>query len=254
MEERFSTATRLKVCTNCLSYNHFCRDCPSRRSCKDCGARHHSLLHRQSSSTRRTEDATERQTTSTATNAHTTPTCNASSSEAKNVIGVCQVTVESRGRLQKARALRDSGSHMSFVTSRLAQLLKAKKIREPTQLTGISQTEVPQCNFKTEIALVPEKHPSIPLKAVIITKITSDLPGFHLKGVRNQPFLHGLPLADPNFDHPGRIDMLLGSDVLDKVMLPGRRSSDDRALHAWETVFGWSIRGKIIPNSSSLPS
>ena len=48
--------------------------------------------------------------------------------------------------------------------------------------------------------------------------------------------------------------MLLGSDVLDEVMLPGRRSSDDRALHAWETVFGWSIRGKIIPNSSSLPS
>ena len=59
---------------------------------------------------------------------------------------------------------------MSFVTSRLAQLLKAKKIREPTQLTGISQTEVPECNFQTEIALVPEKHPSIPLKAVIIQK------------------------------------------------------------------------------------
>ena len=149
--------------------------------------------------------------------------------------------MESRGRLQKAPALLDSGSHMSFVNSRLAQLLKAEKIRESTQLTRISQTKVPECNFKTEIALVPEKHPSIPLKAVIITKITSDLPGFHLKGVRNQPFLHGLPLADPNFDHPGRIDMLLGSDVLDEVMLPGIRSSDDRALHAWETVFGWSI-------------
>ena len=158
MEERFSTATRLKVCTNCLSYNHFYRDCPSRRSCKDCGARHHSLLHRQSSSTRRTEDATERLTTSTATNAHATPTCNASSSEAKIVLGICQVTVESRGRLQKARALLDSRSHMSFATSGLAQLRKAKKIREPTQLTGISQTEVPECNFKTEIALVPEKH------------------------------------------------------------------------------------------------
>ena len=161
--------------------------------------------------------------------------------------------MESRGSLENARALLDSGSHMLFVTYRLAQLLKAKKICEPTQLTGISQTEVPECNFKTEIVLVPEKHPSIPLKAVIITKITSDLPGFHLKGVWNQPFLHGLPLADPNFDHPGRIDMMLGSDVLE-VMLPGRRSSDYRALHAWETVFGWSIRGKIIPNSSSLPS
>ncbi len=32
--------------------------------------------------------------------------------------------MESRGRIQRARALLDSGSHMSFVTSRLAQLLK----------------------------------------------------------------------------------------------------------------------------------
>ncbi len=87
--------------------------------------------------------------------------------------------MESRGCIQKARALLDSGSHMSFVTSRLALLLKAKKIREPTHLTGISQTEVPECSFKTEVSLVPEKHPPIPLKAVIITKIT-DLPGFYL--------------------------------------------------------------------------
>ena len=76
------------------------------------------------------------------------------------------------------------------------------------------------------------------MKAVIIPKITSELPGFHLKGMRNQPFLQGLALADPNFDHPGRIDLLFGSDILDEVMLPGRRSSDDRTLHAWETVFG----------------
>ncbi len=59
--------------------------------------------------------------------------------------------------------------------------------------------------------------------------------------------MQGLSLADPNFDHHGRIDLLFGSDVLDDIMLPGRRSSDDHTLHAWETVFGWSIRGKCIP-------
>ena len=60
------------------------------------------------------------------------------------------------------------------------------------------------------------------MKAVIIPKITSKLPGFHLKGVRNQPFLQGLALADPNFNHPGRIDLLFVSDILDEVMLPGK--------------------------------
>ena len=35
------------------------------------------------------------------------------------------------------------------------------------------------------------------MKAVIIPKITIELPGFHLKSVRNQPFLQGLALTDP---------------------------------------------------------
>ena len=82
---------------------------------------------------------------------------------------------------------------MSFVTSRLSQLLKVKKIREPTRLTGISQTEVPDCNFKAEISLISDGYPSIPLKAVILDKITGDLPVFHLSSVRNKPFLQGPP-------------------------------------------------------------
>ena len=200
---------------------------------------------------RRTESTTQQQPAPTASNTQAIPSSNTVRGEVRVILGVCQVTVAHRGRLQKARALLDSGSHMSFVTSRLSQLLKVKKIREPTRLTGISQTEVPDCNFKAEISLISDGHPSIPLKAVILDKITGDLPGFHLSGVRNKPFLQGLPLADPNFDHPSRIDMLLGSDILDEIMLPGRRSSDDRTLHAWEAIFGWSIRDKCIPKPSS---
>jgi len=248
VEERSSTASRLKVCHNCLSYNHFSGDCPSRRSCRDCGGRHHSLLHRQRSSDSSSGNTERQPPAQTATNAHTNPSSNVSHGEARVILGTCQVTVAFKGRLQKVRALLDSGSHLSFLTSRLAQLLRVKKIREPTRLTGISQAEVPDCNFKAEIVLVPEKHSLIPMKAEIIDKITGELPGFHLNGVRSQPFLQGLQLADPNFDHPGKIDMLIGSDILDEIMLPGRRlSSDDRKLHALETVFGWSIRGKCIP-------
>ena len=251
MEEKFNTASRLKVCTNCLPFNNFARNCPSRRSCKNCGGRHHSLLHRQHSPMRRTESTTEQQPAPTASNTQATPSSNTVRGEVRVILGVCQVTVAHRGRLQKARVLLDSGSHMSIVTSRISQLLKVKNIREPTRLTGISQTEVPDRNFKPEISLISDGHPSIPLKAVIIDKITGDLPGFHLSGARNKPFLQGLPLADPNCGHPSRTDMLLGSDILDEIMLPERRSSDDRTLHAWETIFGWSIRGKCIPEPSS---
>ena len=143
---------------------------------------------------------------------------------------------------------------MSFMTNRLAQSLKVRKIHEPTQLIGISQAEVPTYPYKAEISLLPDEHSSIPMTAVVISKITEDLPGFHLCGVRNLPFLQDLTLADPNFDKPGRIDLLFGSDVLDQLMLPGRRSSKDGILYACVTVFGWSIRGKYIPQPYQMES
>jgi len=118
------------------------------------------------------------------------------------------------------------------MTSQLAQQLKVEKIRKPTHLSGIAQTEVPNCNFKAEISLIPDKRQAIPLKAVIITKITNDQPGFFLKGVRSLSFLQGLHFVDPNFDFPGRIDMLLGFDILDTIMLSGRHSLQDGLLHA----------------------
>ena len=108
---------------------------------------------------------------------------------------------------------------MSFMTNRLAKSLKVRKIHDPTQLTGISQAEVPTCLYKAEISLIPDKHSSIPTTAVISPKITGDLPGFHLRGVRNLFFLQDLTLADQNFDKPRRIDLLFGSDVLDQLML-----------------------------------
>ena len=38
--------------------------------------------------------------------------------------------------------------------------------------------------------------------------------------------------------------MLIGADILDQVMLGGRRSTTGADLHAWETIFGCSVRGR----------
>ena len=108
------------------------------------------------------------------------------------------------------------------MTSRLAQSLKVKKIRVPTRITGISETDVPDGTYKAEFSLLPKGHFPISMKAAIISKITGDLLGSYLMGVRNLPFLQGLSLANPNFDHHGRIDLLFGTDVIDDIMLPGR--------------------------------
>ena len=45
---RFVKTNRL--CFNCFFRSHGSNDCPSRKSCRECGARHHTLLHRNSNS------------------------------------------------------------------------------------------------------------------------------------------------------------------------------------------------------------
>ena len=63
--------------------------------------------------------------------------------------------------------------------------------------------------------------------------------------MREQPHIKDLELADPNFDTPGKIDLLLGEDILSEVhMLPGPKGT----ARATETVFGWAIRRLYKPD------
>ena len=251
VEERNNTASRLKVCTNCLSFTHFFRYCPSSRSCRDCGKKHHLLLHQQCSAPSSGENSAARETPTKSTSAHISPNRNNAQGQARIFLGTCQVTLESGGRRQKARALLDGGSPISFITSKMTQCLKARKINEPTNVSGISQSEVPLCRYKVDLSLIPdESHPPLMLRAVVIDTITGDLPSFNLKGVRDKPFLQGLDLADPNFDQPACIDMLFGLDVLGELLLNERRASNNKTIFAQETVFGWSVRGKCLPETS----
>ena len=54
--------------------------------------------------------------------------------------------------------------------------------------------------------------------ALVVDTITGDLTAGVLPSVRQDPYLKGLKLADPNFDKPGRVDLLLGVDVLPRIM------------------------------------
>ncbi len=56
--------------------------------------------------------------------------------------------------------------------------------------------------------------------------------------------MSGLHLADPRFANPGRIDLLLGVDVLVDALLPGRRIGPPGSPTALETHFGWVLAGR----------
>ena len=211
-----NTAERLKVCVNCLSHAHFVQDCTSTRLCKYCGCKHHTMLHRQKSSgqgdfNRAPVQQPQPQQQPHNTHVALTPVCTAVKGAAAVFLGTCEAIMESKERQQKARALLDSGSHLTFVTTRLAQSLKAKKIREKTSVSGFAHQEAPTYQFKVDLVLLPHfscASTPVAVRAVVADSITGDLPGSHLRGVKQQPFLLWLTLADTNFKKPGPNDIL----------------------------------------------
>lgn len=57
--------------------------------------------------------------------------------------------------------------------------------------------------------------------------------------------LNKLPLADPKYNIPGDIDILLGGDVWDEIVMKGLRLSKNGSPVAQRTKLGWILNGII---------
>ena len=99
-------------------------------------------------------------------------------------------------------------------------------------------------NFTVSPVLFPDK--KFDVTAVVVPRVTCNLPieSIHFDPTWNH--LSGLHLADPRFASPGRIDLLLGVDVFVDSILPGRRIGPPGSPTALETHFGWYLLGELI--------
>ena len=116
------------------------------------------------------------------------------------------------GQQLQARALLDPGASLTFITNRAAQLLQLRM--RPEKLTTSSSSH------STNVTLKSYKTDESPLlvNAFITSKVTCDMPPQAAPTVRHLPHLKNLQFADPHFDQPGRIDLLIGCDILQDIL------------------------------------
>ena len=115
-----------------------------------------------------------------------------------------------------------------------------------TEIACFQQTSAPASRFKVDLNLESMQDPTAPVistRAAVVDTIAGNLPDTTLAGVRDLNFLQDLQLADPDFDQPGRVDLLLGVDIFAKILKPGNSPSEDGELHAINSVFGWLVTG-----------
>ena len=93
------------------------------------------------------------------------------------------------------------------------------------------------------ISPIQSPNDKVTVSAVVVPKVTCDLPHYHIPFDTKWKHLSDLPLADPDFGKPGRVDVLLGVDVFTQVLLHGRRVGLINSPVGIETKFGWIIAG-----------
>ncbi|XP_037034254.1 uncharacterized protein LOC119073047 [Bradysia coprophila] len=82
------------------------------------------------------------------------------------------------------------------------------------------------------------------IESPVTKKITQLLPSTFIAR-RGWKHIQDLPLADPQYYIPAKIDLLLGSSVYGYLMLPGLVKSSPQEPVARNTEFGWIISGPV---------
>ncbi|XP_070851506.1 uncharacterized protein [Drosophila suzukii] len=206
---------RSKACINCLSASHSLSQCSSNRNCSQCGQRHHTLLHfpnaQQSSSltpeVSRQHALDSGRSAAAVQNAPSTQLFSAVASHLNSTTllatALVRIVNNSTGQSALVRALIDHGSEGTLITENIVQALRLKRHPVRAEITGVGNTSHNQCRHSTDFT--------------IISCSGSDFNAY----VSSVFILRSL--TDPNFIKSGRIDLLIGVDIIPQLMLPDIR-------------------------------
>ena len=113
-------------------------------------------------------------------------------------------------------------------------------------ITGFGQKKSGQAQYVTNIEIGSLKNPQfhVQVEAYVFPKLTGSLPSTVTQNLR---FTQGLDLADPLYNQPGNIDLLLGgADVYSSIILNGLKRGTGKSPVAQNTQLGWIISGTVV--------
>ena len=254
-EKMLSTVKANGLCINCLKSGHFVQECKSSHRCRKCNRSHHTLLHlepKQGSQIARDRIVTPAQLPQS----DPLVTAHAAVGVKSNLLMMtCLVVVESPDKSSvTARALLDSASSVSFVSERLAQSLGLSRTSQTVHVTGVAGLRR-SCSLQSvtnfAVSAIHSPREKIGVTAIVVPRVTCDLPLQPVSFHSSWTHLSGITLADPDFGRPGRVDLLLGVEVFPDVMLHGRRCGPPESPAAFETRFGWVLAGSVADYTSA---
>ncbi|XP_045471824.1 uncharacterized protein LOC123678716 [Harmonia axyridis] len=279
---RIDQVKMLKLCTNCFDPNHINNDC-KRSNCRICKKRHNTLLHLNSKSDAKenVNNANSKESTSgtymTSTqegegiaydrdsntsvrrnSAGADKIARSASSRAYNVAGINNLEDNSQpllstavirvhgknNRFLYARVLLDAGSQSHFMSEKLAKQLDLDKKPVNYSIVGVGESKVLAAQYKTDVRFSSRINDYTKnISCLIIPKIAQKLPNASFK-VSPRSRINELTLADPNYNLPQDIDMLLGVSIFYDILIMEQRKNNNMPI-LQNTQLGWVFGGNI---------
>ena len=234
-----------KLCLNCLKPHHVAHDCHSSYRCKasNCGRKHNTLLHE------------ERPAAQPQVNHQSNTLVHSDESDDDQVEECLLMTSQvdltgPTGKTITVRALLDGGSTLSILSNKIMKFLHLEKTGGHVSIAGVAaqSTQKQHPLAKVRLSSNFRKDWSKKITVAGMDKVTRTLPLQAAASVRELEHLKDLTLADNHFDQPGRIDLLLGQNILKHLFMTGKKTGSDNQPEALLTVFGWTIQGGYTPS------
>ncbi|KOB71317.1 Uncharacterized protein OBRU01_13875 [Operophtera brumata] len=236
IEKRVEFIQSNSLCFNCFASNHSVKSCHRSTCCRKCGRRHHTLLHFE-----RTPNQGPSQTESTKSENPVTGTTSTKNESERKIVSLFAkenqnevllatslIKIKSpNGYARVVRALIDQGSEASFVTEDTVQSLGLKKIPVNGLVSGVGDGEM---KIKTMVLFNLESIHNPKFSAYVLHTLTSFLPTSKIS-IKDWLEIEELPLADPKYGAPGRIDIILGYSY--KFM---QSAQTKLPSNSWQTV------------------
>lgn len=251
IQDRMCKVKDLKLCVNCLRRNHFVKDCKW-SGCKVCGAKHNTILHDKKERTNAAvlvnQDTDNSVSEIENSNLQPEVTSCTFATAQNAILSTAMVQIrDSKGNWVKARALLDCGSQSSFLTADLCETLNLPKIKADLTINGINDKichSLYKCNLKIQSM---NRSYAFNLSCFVLDKITSNIPDVKLNCEQFVIPSH-IKLADPEFDTPSPIDLLIGADMFWSLLSVGRIDLGSNNPMLQSTRLGWIVAGPINTN------
>ncbi|KAJ8916314.1 hypothetical protein NQ315_005009 [Exocentrus adspersus] len=234
--ERIQKIKELRLCTNCLCAGHRYKDCKA-GTCRKCNKKHSTLLHLEQAPapTPPTPQATSSEVSL------------ASSTESRSVLLstiLCSVS-DSSGKCHTVRAILDCGSQSNFISESLCKQLRLHKYPTNISVVGINNV-ASNLKYKCDMSIKSiATEFSINISCFLLSNSISERLPISELDIQSWNIPKGLKLADPKFNIPSEIHILIGAEHFWNILISEKINLGKSLPVLQNSQFGWLVSGAV---------